>query len=181
MNLTAWPGRGYLPDVGEAVATYWEKVGLKVKRRPVDRAVFAADFRARSYSGVALAYAGPDHRPGALGAVRAHRPDEVARCTCSWSTPSWTSSSTAWAPSRAAAERVRIMREEMGPWLYDYMPGRRHRGDARDRRRGAEGGGLAADPRPHGHPQLGVRDPGAVDRGQTACGGICSAGCCRRC
>jgi len=24
MNLTAWPGRGYLPDVGEAVATYWE-------------------------------------------------------------------------------------------------------------------------------------------------------------
>ena len=25
MNLTAWPGRGYLPDVGEAVAIYWEK------------------------------------------------------------------------------------------------------------------------------------------------------------
>src|SRR6266851_5619448 len=59
MNLTAWPGRGYLPDVGEAVATYWEKVGLKVKRRPVDRAVFAADFRARAYSGVTLAYAAP--------------------------------------------------------------------------------------------------------------------------
>src|SRR5438093_10252957 len=59
MNLTAWPGRGYLPDVGEAVATYWEKVGLKVKRRPVDRAVFSADFRARAYSGVALAYAAP--------------------------------------------------------------------------------------------------------------------------
>ena len=47
MNLTAWPGRGFLPDVGEAVATYWEKVGIKVKRRPVDRAIFAADFRAR--------------------------------------------------------------------------------------------------------------------------------------
>ena len=59
MNLTAWPGRGYLPDVGEAVATYWEKVGIKVKRRPVDRAVFSADFRARAYAGVALAYAGP--------------------------------------------------------------------------------------------------------------------------
>src|SRR5256884_2300741 len=28
MNLTAWPGRGFLPDVGEAVANYWEKVGL---------------------------------------------------------------------------------------------------------------------------------------------------------
>src|SRR5499426_1942649 len=39
MNLTAWPGRGFLPDVGEAVATYWEKVGVKAKRRPVDRAV----------------------------------------------------------------------------------------------------------------------------------------------
>src|SRR5438876_550679 len=59
MNLTAWPGRGFLPDVGEAVATYWERIGLKVKRRPVDRAVFASDFRARSYPGVALAYAGP--------------------------------------------------------------------------------------------------------------------------
>src|SRR5499426_1211442 len=59
MNLTAWPGRGFLPDVGEAVATYWEKVGLKVKRRPVDRAIFAADFRARAYSGVTLAYAAP--------------------------------------------------------------------------------------------------------------------------
>ncbi|MGH8060072.1 MAG: ABC transporter substrate-binding protein, partial [Candidatus Entotheonellia bacterium] len=59
MNLTAWPGRGYLPDVGEAVATYWEKVGIKVKRRPIDRAVFQADFRARSYTGVTLAYAGP--------------------------------------------------------------------------------------------------------------------------
>jgi len=59
MNLTAWPGRGYLPDVGEAVAINWEKVGLKVNRRPVDRAVFAADFRARAYSGVTLAYATP--------------------------------------------------------------------------------------------------------------------------
>src|SRR5499426_2677489 len=48
MNLTAWPGRGFLPDVGEAVATYWEKVGVKAKRRPVDRAIFAADFRARA-------------------------------------------------------------------------------------------------------------------------------------
>src|SRR3989449_2057697 len=50
MNLTAWPGRGYLPDVGEAVATYWEKVGLKGKRRQVDRAGLSADFRARTYA-----------------------------------------------------------------------------------------------------------------------------------
>src|SRR4029434_7286266 len=56
---TPWPGRGFLPDVGEAVATYWEKVGIRVKRRPVDRAVFDSDFRARAYSEVALAYASP--------------------------------------------------------------------------------------------------------------------------
>src|SRR5437867_10335310 len=59
MNLTAWPGRGFLPDVGEAVATYWEKVGIRVKRRPLDRAIFMADFRARAYSGITLAYAAP--------------------------------------------------------------------------------------------------------------------------
>ncbi len=59
MNLTAWPGRGFLPDLGEAIATYWEKVGIKVKRRPLDRAVFMADFRARAYAGVTLAYAAP--------------------------------------------------------------------------------------------------------------------------
>src|SRR5438093_3359387 len=64
MNLTAWPGRGFLPDVGEAVATYWEKIGVKVKRRPIDRAVFASDFRARAYSGVSLAYASPLVAPG---------------------------------------------------------------------------------------------------------------------
>ena len=67
MNLTAWPGRGYLPDVGEAVATYWEKIGIRVKRRPLDRAVFAADFRARAYPGVALAYAAPAGGAGAVG------------------------------------------------------------------------------------------------------------------
>src|SRR5436309_3345008 len=59
MNLTTWPGRGYLPDVRQAVATYWERVGIKVKRRPVDRAVFSADFRTRAYSAVTLAYASP--------------------------------------------------------------------------------------------------------------------------
>src|SRR3989442_15479709 len=38
---------------------YWEKVGIKVKRRPLDRAVFMADFRARAYPGVTLGYAAP--------------------------------------------------------------------------------------------------------------------------
>jgi peptide/nickel transport system substrate-binding protein len=122
MNLTAWPGRGFLPDVGEAVATYWEKVGIRVKRRPVDRAVFAADFRARAYSGVTLAYAAPLVAPemwevlyrggytkGALNLFMEHpKLDEfIDRLAVQ---PSY-------------QERVRIMRDEMGPWLHDYVPG----------------------------------------------------------
>jgi peptide/nickel transport system substrate-binding protein len=122
MNLTAWPGRGYLPDVGEAVATYWEKVGIKVKRRPVDRAVFSADFRARAYAGVTLAYAAPlvapepwevmirgGHSKAALNLFMEHpRLDELI-------------DRLAIQPNHA--ERVRIMREELGPWLYEYVPG----------------------------------------------------------
>jgi peptide/nickel transport system substrate-binding protein len=122
MNLTAWPGRGYLPDVGEAVATYWEKVGIKVKRRPVDRAVFSADFRARAYSGVTVAYASPLVAPepwevmyragytkAALNLFMEHpKLDEfIDRLAIQ---PNYT-------------ERVRIMRDEMGPWLSEYVPG----------------------------------------------------------
>jgi ABC-type transport system substrate-binding protein len=122
MNLTAWPGRGFLPDVGEAVATYWEKVGIKVKRRPVDRAVFSADFRARSYAGVSLAYAAPlvgtepwepliraGHTKASVHLFMEHaKLDEfIDRLSAE--------------PDKA--ERVRIMRDEMVPWLYDYVPG----------------------------------------------------------
>jgi peptide/nickel transport system substrate-binding protein len=121
MNLTAWPGRGYLPDVGEAVATYWEKVGLKVKRRPVDRAVFQADFRARAYPGVALAYAGP---------VVAPEPWElfirIAYTKASGHLlvehPTLDGLIDRLASEARVEERVRIMREELGPWLYEFMP-----------------------------------------------------------
>ena len=122
MNLTAWPGRGYLPDLGEAVATYWEKVGIKVKRRPVDRAVFSGDFRARSYAGVALGYAAPvvgpepweiliriSHSKSAVHLFMEHpKLDEFLDRLAT--EPSYT-------------ERVRIMRDEMGPWLHEYVPG----------------------------------------------------------
>jgi len=121
MNLTAWPGRGYLPDVGEAVATYWEKIGIKVKRRPLDRAVFAADFRARAYPGVALAYAAPLVGPepweilirgaytkAALNLFAEHpKLDEFIERL---------------ATEANYQERVRIMRDELGPWLQDYAP-----------------------------------------------------------
>ena len=121
MNLTAWPGRGYLPDVGEAVATYWEKIGVRVKRRPVDRAVFAADFRARAYSGVSLAYGAPlvgpepweilirgGYTKGALNLFIEHPKldDIIDRLAVQ---PNY-------------QERVRIMRDELGPWLHDHVP-----------------------------------------------------------
>jgi peptide/nickel transport system substrate-binding protein len=122
MNLTAWPGRGFLPDVGEAVATYWEKVGLKVKRRPVDRAVFAADFRARSYPGVALAYAGPiiAPEPWELFARIAQTKAAVHLLV---EHPKLDSFIERLGAEPNPTERARIMREEMGPWLYDYLPG----------------------------------------------------------
>lgn len=122
MNLTAWPGRGYLPDVGEAVATYWERVGIKVKRRPVDRAVFAADFRARKYSGVALAYAAP---------LVAPEPWEVlyrggytkAALNLFVEHPKLDELIDRLAVQPNFNERVRIMRDEFGPWLHEYVPG----------------------------------------------------------
>jgi peptide/nickel transport system substrate-binding protein len=121
MNLTAWPGRGYLPDVGEAVATYWEKVGIRVKRRPVDRAVFSADFRARKYSGVSLAYAAPLVAPepwevlirggytkGALNLFMEHpKLDEMI---------------DRLAVQPSVQERAKIMRTELLPWLHEYVP-----------------------------------------------------------
>jgi peptide/nickel transport system substrate-binding protein len=122
MNLTAWPGRGFLPDVGEAVATYWEKVGIKVKRRPVDRAVFAADFRARAYSGVTLAYAAP---------LVAPEPWEVlirggytkAALSLFMEHPQLDEFIDRLAVEPNSADRIRIMREEMLPWLREYIPG----------------------------------------------------------
>ncbi len=122
MNLTAWPGRGYLPDVGEAVATYWEKVGIKVKRRPVDRAVFAADFRARAYSGVTLAYAAP---------LVAPEPWEVlfrgaytrAALNLFMEHPKLDEFIDRLAVQPNAQERTRIMRDELLPWLHEYIPG----------------------------------------------------------
>jgi peptide/nickel transport system substrate-binding protein len=122
MNLTAWPGRGFLPDVGEAVATYWEKIGLRVKRRPVDRAIFAADFRARSYAGVALAYAGPiiAPEPWELFQRIAYTKAPVHLLV---EHPKLDAFIDRLAAEPSLAERTRIMRDEMGPWLKEYLPG----------------------------------------------------------
>jgi peptide/nickel transport system substrate-binding protein len=122
MNLTAWPGRGYLPDVGEAVATYWERVGVKVKRRPVDRAVFSADFRARAYPGVALAYAAPLVAPESWE-VLIRAAHTKAALNLFMEHPKLDEFLDRLATQPNYAERVRIMRDEMGPWLSDYIPG----------------------------------------------------------
>src|SRR5262249_34828871 len=122
MNLTAWPGRGYLPHVGEAGGAYWGEVGTKVKRRPVDRAVFSADFRARAYSGVALAYAAP---------LVAPEPWEIlirggytrASLSLFMEHPRLDEFIDRLAVQPNQAERTRIMRDEMGPWLQEYIPG----------------------------------------------------------
>ena len=122
MNLTAWPGRGFLPDVGEAVATYWEKVGIKVKRRPVDRAIFAADFRARAYSGVTLAYAAPLVAPEPWEfLIRAGY--TKAALSLFMEHPQLDEFIERLAIQPNQAERARIMREEMLPWLREYIPG----------------------------------------------------------
>jgi len=121
MNLTAWPGRGFLPDVGEAVATYWEKVGLKVKRRPVDRAVFSADFRKRSYAGVTLAYAGPIIAPEPWELfVRLAYTKAAASLLGEY--PKLDEFIERLGAEPRYEERVRIMREELGPWLSEYVP-----------------------------------------------------------
>jgi peptide/nickel transport system substrate-binding protein len=122
MNLTAWPGRGFLPDVGEAVATYWEKIGIRVKRRPVDRAVFASDFRARAYSGVALAYASPLVAPEPWEVLYRAGYTKAALCLFV-EHPKLDEYIDRLAVQPSYQERVRIMRDEMGPWLTEYVPG----------------------------------------------------------
>jgi peptide/nickel transport system substrate-binding protein len=122
MNLTAWPGRGFLPDVGEAVATYWEKVGIKVKRRPVDRAVFAADFRARAYAGVTLAYAAPVLGPEPWEWLIRGGYSKAGGGNLFIEHPRLDAFIERLASEPAYVERVRIMREELGPWLSEYVP-----------------------------------------------------------
>ncbi len=121
MNLTAWPGRGFLPDVGEAVATYWEKIGVKMKRRPVDRAVFASDFRARAYSGVSVAYAAPLVAPEPWEVVYRAGYTKAA-LNLFIEHPKLDEFIDRLAVQPNYQERVRIMRDEMGPWLYEHVP-----------------------------------------------------------
>ena len=115
MNLTAWPGRGYLPDVGEAVATYWEKVGHQgeapaggpggVLRRLPRAGVLGGGARlCRSAGG-----------PRELGGPHPRAPIPRPPCVCSWSIPSSTSTSTAWPPSPATGSGCASCGTRWGP------------------------------------------------------------------
>ena len=95
MNLTAWPGRGYLPDVGEAVATYWEKIGIRASSAARWTARCSADFGPapiRRDAGVCLAARGPE----TLGGRSSARGHTKAAVSLFMDTPSWTSSWTGW-------------------------------------------------------------------------------------
>ena len=95
---------------------------IKVKRRPVDRAVFSADFRARSYPGVALAWAAPVVGPEPWEVlIRAGHSKASVHLFAEH--PKLDDFIDRLATEPNAGERVRIMRDEMGPWLYEYVPG----------------------------------------------------------
>src|SRR5262249_58759716 len=97
------------------------EVGIKVKRRAVDRAVFAADFRKRSYSGVTLAYAGPIIAPEPWELfVRLAYTKAAADLLCEH--PKLDEFIERLGAEPRYEERVRIMREELGPWLSAYVP-----------------------------------------------------------
>jgi len=87
----------------------------------VDRAVFQADFRARSYAGVALAYAGPliAPEPWELLLLIAHSKASVHLLM---EHPQLDERIDRLATEPRREERVRLIREELGPWLYEYIP-----------------------------------------------------------
>ena len=84
--------------------------------------MFAGDFRARSYPGVALAYAGPiiAPEPWELFARIAQTKAAVHLLV---EHPKLDAFIERLGTEANPTERARIMREEMGPWLYEYLPG----------------------------------------------------------
>jgi peptide/nickel transport system substrate-binding protein len=121
MNLVAWPGRAYLPLVGEAVATQWEaNLGCKIKRRPLDRAVFTNDFNKRTYPGVAVAYSFPflGGEPWQLWRVIG---DSKGSVMLSYEDPQMDAFLGKVGATADFNERVKIM-QDMARYLYDKVP-----------------------------------------------------------
>jgi len=119
MNLT--PGRGaVIADVGEAVATYWERVVSRSSGGRSTARVLRGLPRSRVLggdAGLCLAAGGPGDVGGPLPR-RVHQ----GSLNLFMEHPSSTSSSIG-CRSAELPGAVRIMRDEMGPFLHDYIPG----------------------------------------------------------
>ncbi len=58
LRLVPLAGRPELPEIGKAVALYWEQIGMKVKQVPMDWGRMVPDIRKRNMVGVVWVYAG---------------------------------------------------------------------------------------------------------------------------
>jgi peptide/nickel transport system substrate-binding protein len=120
-NLVAWPGREYLPQVGEAVATQLEaNLGCQIKRRPLDRAIFEKHFRDRTYAGEMLAWAAPAVGTEAweIWNLVGYSPGTVHLLA---EDPQIDAFLEKLAVTPDAGERVKIM-QDMARFIYDLAP-----------------------------------------------------------
>ena len=121
INLVPWPGRAFLPAVGEAVATQWEaNLGCKITRRPLDRAVFATDFRERTYPGVAVPYAMPfvGREPWQLLRINSHIDGSVM---LAYEDRTFSDYLDKLGATADFDQRVTLL-QEMGRYMYSQLP-----------------------------------------------------------
>jgi peptide/nickel transport system substrate-binding protein len=122
MLLVAWPGRGYLPRVGEATASMLEKnLGCKITREPMDRAIFSRHFGARTYPGKALAYAFPQTgtEPWEIWTRVGH--SKAAAQISGFEHPVMDEFLDRISREPDAAGRAKLQRE-MAEWMYKHVP-----------------------------------------------------------
>jgi ABC-type transport system substrate-binding protein len=122
MLLVAWPGRGYLPRVGEATASMLEKnLGCKITREPMDRAIFSRHFGARTYPGKALAYAFPQTgtEPWEIWTRVGH--SKAAAQISGFEHPVMDEFLDRISREPDAAARAKLQKE-MAEWMYKHVP-----------------------------------------------------------
>jgi len=122
MLLVAWPGRGYLPRVGEATASMLEKnLGCKITREPMDRAIFSRHFGARTYPGKALAYAFPQTgtEPWEIWTRVGH--SKAAAQISGFEHPVMDEFLDRISREPDAAARAKLQKE-MAAWMYKHVP-----------------------------------------------------------
>lgn len=122
MLLVAWPGRGYLPRVGEATASMLEKnLGCKITREPMDRAIFSRHFGARTYPGKALAYAFPQTgtEPWEIWTRVGH--SKAAAQISGFEHPVMDEFLDRISKEPDAGARAKLQRE-MAEWMYKHVP-----------------------------------------------------------